>query len=599
MPTYRITSPDGQEFEVTAPEGASQDQVLEYAKSQWAKGAAKSPAKPEAEIPGLGETMLIGTGRTMDRIGKGVQQLYYGATGNDEASAALKAQAADDDAAYKPLQEARPWATGIGESLPAAILPAGGAATLWGNAGRMALAGGIPGALEYGSLGERAGRGAIGAASGAAVPVLGVAAKTATAFAEPLVSMGRNTIAGRTLNRVAGDAAPDVIARLRGAKELVPGSMPTAAQVAESGGISALERAASASNPEAYTRRAMEQSSARLNALRGVAGDDAAMAAAEAARKTASETLYAQADAGVAPIDGIFKGLQMRPQFQAAVNRAQELAQNQGMADIFFRDSKGKPIALIGQGAHLIKKALDEAGEYGSTSYTGKAGASAANKTNQAFQNWLEQSIPEYGAAKAAFAQQSVPINQMEIGQAMLNKAQPALADFGALGRESGATYATALRNGDAVAAKATGMSGAKMADVLSPDQMGAVTGVAQDLARKANAQDLGRGVGSDTFQKLSMQNIAGQSGMAPFTRGLLDLPGVSRATAWAYRDTDQKMQDLLADALLDPKKAADLMEKANKKWMADNPKTRRLLEQAALRSGGLLGLTGANSYTQ
>lgn len=597
MPTYRITSPNGQEFEVTAPDGATQDQVLEYAKSQWKKGAAKAQPKPEMEDPGIGQSVLIGAGRTVDRIGKGMQQLYYGATGNDEAAAQLKTQAADDDAAYKPLQEARPWATGIGESLPSAVIPGGGAATLWGNAGRMALAGAIPGALEYGSAGERAKRGAIGAASGAVVPVLGAGLKTATAFAEPLFNAGRETIAGRTLNRVAGDAAPDVIARLKGARELVPGSLPTAAQVAESGGISALERAASASNPEAYTRRAMEQSSARLNALRGVAGDDAAMAAAETARKTASEALYSQADAGIAPIDGMFKGLQMRPQFQAAINRAQELAKNQGMDDIFFRDSKGKPIALIGQGAHLIKKALDEAGEYGSTSYTGKAGASAANKTNETFQKWLEQSIPEYGAAKSAFAEASVPINRMEIGQALLNKAQPALADFGALGRESGATYATALRNGDAVAAKATGMSGAKMADVLSPDQMGSVTGVAQDLARKANAQDLGRGVGSDTFQKLSMQNIAQQSGGARAVGGLLELPGVSRATAWAYRDTDQKMQDLLADALLDPKKAAGLMEKANKKWLADNPKTRRLLEQAAVRSGGLLGLTSANSY--
>lgn len=562
------------------------------------RGVKPTP-KPEVEDPGFGQTLLIGAGRTMDRVGKGMQQLYHGAMGNDAALADLKTQAADDDAAYKPLQEARPWATGIGESLPSAVLPAGGAATLWGNAGRMALAGALPGALEYGSAGDRAIRGAVGAASGAVVPVLGAGVKTATAFAEPLFNAGRETIAGRTLNRVAGDAAPDVIARLKGARELVPGSLPTAAQVAESGGISALERAASAQNPEAYTRRAMEQASARLNALRGVAGDDATMAAAVSARKAASDALYSQADAGVAPIDGMFKGLQMRPQFQAAINRAQELAKNMGMDDIFFRDSKGKPVALIGQGAHLIKKALDEAGEYGSTSYSGKAGASAAGKTNEAFQKWLEQSIPEYSAAKAAFAEKSVPINQMEIGQALLSKAQPALADFGALGRESGATYATALRNGDALAAKATGMSGARMENVLSPDQMGAVEGVAKDLARKANAQDLGRGVGSDTFQKLSMQNIASQSGMGPFTRGLLDLPGVSRATAWAYRDTDQKMQDLLADALLDPQKAASLMEKANKKWLADNPKTRRLLEQAVTRSGGLLGLAGAKSYAE
>lgn len=600
MPQYRITAPDGQAFIVNAPEGATQDQVLEYAKSQWSKGAAqKSAPKPALEDPGFAQSMLIGAGRTFDRLGKGAQQLYYGATGNDAELAKLKQQASDDDAAYKPLQEARPWATGIGESLPAVALPGGGAKTLLGNAGRMALAGSLPGALEYGSVDERVKRALVGGAAGAAIPIAGAAVKTAKSVLEPLYAAGRDTIAGRTLSRAAGDSAPDVAQRLAAAAELVPGSAPTAAQVANSGGIAALERAAAAANPEAYTRRAMEQASARTNALRGIAGHDAQMAAAVAARKSASDALYSAADAGIAPIDGIFKGLTMRPQFQSAVARAQELAKNSGLEDIFFRDSKGSPVALIGQGAHFIKKALDEAAEAGASSYTGKAGAKAARETNDVFQTWLEKSIPEYAAAKAAFAEKSVPINRMEIGQALMNKAAPALADFGALGRETAATYATALRNGDALAAKATGFPGAKMESVLAPDQMATVTAVAQDLARKANAQDLGRGVGSDTFQKLAMNNIAAQSGMPRAVGGLLDLPGVSRATSWIYRDSDQKMQGLLADALLDPKKAADLMTKADKRMLQNNPQIRQLLEQAIVRGGGLLGLSASAQAAQ
>jgi len=562
------------------------------------KQATAPPKLAPEDTPGVGQTLLIGAGRTFDRLGKGMQQLYYGATGNDAAQAELKARAEADDRAYQPLKDARPWATGIGEAAPAMVLPGGGAATLWGNAGRMALAGAVPGALEYGSAEERAKRGAMGAAAGAVLPVAGAATKTAWSFAEPLFNAGRETIAGRVLNRVAGDAAPDVINRLKSATELVPGSLPTAAQVAESGGISALERAAAAANPEAYTRRAMEQSSARLNALRGLAGDDAQMAAAQAARKQAKDALYAQADAGVAPLDNTFKGLMMRGQFKTAVTRAQELANDTGLTDIFFRNSKGEPVALIGQGAHYIKKALDEMGEFGSSSYTSKTAASNANKTNDLFQNWLKQHIPEYDAGRQAFAAASKPINQMEIGRALLDKAQPALADFGALGRETGATYANALRNADALAAKATGFPGARMNNVLTPQQMQLVEGVAQDLARKANAQDLGRGVGSDTFQKLSMQNIAQQSGMPKAVGGLLELPGVSRATAWAYRDTDQKMQAMLADALLDPQRAAALMERANKKWLQDNPTARRLLEQATGRLG-LLTVPSAEALAQ
>lgn len=592
MPTYRITSPDGKAFDVTAPDGASQDQVLEYAKSQWKKGSAPAVPMADVEDPGVGQSMLIGAGRTFDRIGKGMEQIYYGATGQTDKQAALKQQAEDEDGIYKRLQDKRPFATGFGEAAPSMVLPAGGSATLIGNVWRMMAAGALPEALQYGDTTDRIKRSTKAALASAAVPLSVAGFKSAKSLVEPLYSGGRNAIAGRTLNRVAGDDAAQVIQRLQNAKPLVPGSMPTAAQVAENGGIAALERSAAAANPTDYTARAMGQSSARLNVLRNLAGDDTTMAAAESARKTASKALYDQADVGMAPVDTYFKGLQMRPQFKSAIDRAQKLAKDNGLDDIFFRDKDGKPLAVIGEGAHYIKKALDDFADQGSDAYIGKASAGAASKTNELFQKWLDSSIPEYGAAKAAYAARSAPINQMQVGRALMDKAQPALADFGALGRETGATFGTAMRNADQVAARATGMKGATMANVLDTAQLRSVENVAKDLARKANAQDLGRGVGSDTFQKLSMQNIAEQSGMPKAVGGLLDFPGVSRATGWIYRDSDEQMQKLLADVLLDPAKAAEVMQKATPKQLAKDPALRKLLEQSVIRGGGLLGTT-------
>ena len=592
MPTYRITSPDGKAFDVTAPDGASQDQVLEYAKSQWKKGSAPAVPMADVEDPGVGQSMLIGAGRTFDRIGKGMEQIYYGATGQTDKQAALKQQAEDEDGIYKRLQDKRPFATGFGEAAPSMVLPAGGSATLIGNVWRMMAAGALPEALQYGDTTDRIKRSTKAALASAAVPLSVAGFKSAKSLVEPLYSGGRNAIAGRTLNRVAGDDAAQVIQRLQNAKPLVPGSMPTAAQVAENGGIAALERSAAAANPTDYTARAMGQSSARLNVLRNLAGDDTTMAAAESARKTASKALYDQADVGMAPVDTYFKGLQMRPQFKSAIDRAQKLAKDNGLDDIFFRDKDGKPLAVIGEGAHYIKKALDDFADQGSDAYIGKASAGAASKTNELFQKWLDSSIPEYGAAKAAYAARSAPINQMQVGRALMDKAQPALADFGALGRETGATFGTAMRNADQVAARATGMKGATMANVLDTAQLRSVENVAKDLARKANAQDLGRGVGSDTFQKLSMQNIAEQSGMPKAVGGLLDFPGVSRAIGWIYRDSDEQMQKLLADVLLDPAKAAEVMQKATPKQLAKDPALRKLLEQSVIRGGGLLGTT-------
>lgn len=49
MPTYRITGPDGKAFDVTAPEGASQDEVLAYAQKNFKMASApkaEAPAKP-------------------------------------------------------------------------------------------------------------------------------------------------------------------------------------------------------------------------------------------------------------------------------------------------------------------------------------------------------------------------------------------------------------------------------------------------------------------------------------------------------------------------------------------------------------------------
>lgn len=64
MPKYQIKSPDGHTYEITAPDGASRDDVLAYAKKQFAGGAAQpastaqtaqptpdQPAAPSTNVP--------------------------------------------------------------------------------------------------------------------------------------------------------------------------------------------------------------------------------------------------------------------------------------------------------------------------------------------------------------------------------------------------------------------------------------------------------------------------------------------------------------------------------------------------------------------
>lgn len=571
---------------------------------------APQPApQPEFEDPGFGQSMLIAAGRTFDRIGKGAQQMYYGATGNEKAQADLKARAEADDAAYEPLRKARPFATGVGEALPLMALPGAGAKTLGANIVRMGAAGALPGLMEYGTVSERLERGAKGAALGAAIPVVGAGLKTGKAFVEPLYQSGRERIIGRVLNQVSGDDAASVAARLRSARELVPGSMPTAAQVANSGGIAALERAAAQANPQAYTNRAMEQASARLNALRGIAQDDVAMDAAKAARKATSGPLFEQAARAVYTVDDQLSNLLKRPAVQQAMGRAKTLAENNGRS-FDFNITPANPFSgvgvktnksrqITGQALQDLKMAMDEMLSDPASGFTGKSGDAVRNLRGQIV-DWMESANPVFKQARTTHAAMSKPINQMEVGNHLLEKVQPALADFGALGQESGAQYARALRNADQTVRTATQFKGNKtLADVMTPQQMSTLTAIAEDLARKSNAQNLGRGVGSDTFQKLSMNNLAQQSGMPRLAGALMEFPGISRATRWLYQGADEQAQNMLADSLLDPKIAANLMEQASKQGLLQSsPKARKVIEQTLLRSG-LLGVPYAGATVE
>lgn len=53
MAKYRVTSPDGETFEITAPEGATEDQVMQFAQSQWS-------SQKQAPEPGFGEKVNAG-----------------------------------------------------------------------------------------------------------------------------------------------------------------------------------------------------------------------------------------------------------------------------------------------------------------------------------------------------------------------------------------------------------------------------------------------------------------------------------------------------------------------------------------------------------
>lgn len=153
--------------------------------------ALKNQTNEYADKNGPIDAALIGAGKTTARIGQGMQQAWYGLTGNDQAAADLKAKVADENARYAPLAAQHPLATGLGEALPSMAIPIGGATGLASVLGRSALASAAPAAMEYGSPQERltnaAGAGAAGAAGGLAGVGIGRAL-------QPVKGLGQDAI---------------------------------------------------------------------------------------------------------------------------------------------------------------------------------------------------------------------------------------------------------------------------------------------------------------------------------------------------------------------------------------------------------------------
>lgn len=105
----------------------------------------------------------------------------------------------------------------------------------------------------------------------------------------------------------------------------------------------------------------------------------------------------------------------------------------------------------------------------------------------------------------------SGPVNQMQTGQAFLEKAGTPVLD--ALGNPTltPSRYASNLGKLDQIAQKATGFKGATADSVFSPDQLAVLKAVGGDLDKKAAAEASGRSAGSNTVQNLASQSILGE----------------------------------------------------------------------------------------
>jgi len=586
MPKYRITAPDGQTFEVNAPDGATEQDAMAYVQKNLYKPKAKEVA-PDPSEGGINfRPFGLDTGLEMPQ---GVSRFLAGAgkafadTGRGAGQMLGLVDRADIDESKK--RDAPLMNTGVGT-----------AGNITGQIAQFvpaAAAGGIPAAIAVG-----AGQGAltpvgtdesrlknvaIGGALGGAGPVIARGASAAyqggKALLEPFTQGGRERIAGRVLERFAEDPAT-----VRAAASMTgptrTGSMPTLAEQSGDVGIARLQDSLRALDPQINTaveRQLAGNNAARVERLRELAGQGGARDAAVTARQTAAAPQYEAAfanrmDDTLAPRAA---ELLEAPAIARAATQARTNAQNAGQ--------QLGPEGSI-RGLHEAKLALDSAisnAEARAGNAAADANIAGLRAARERLTGFIEMASPEYQGARETYRTMSRPVNQADIGEQLLRSTSnttdlPLVAGAAGVPRIHADAFMRQLRNGDQTVRSATGRNLGGLEDVLDPGQMSLVRSIGNEVDRAAAVGRVGNGPGSGTAQRLASTNllrqVAGPTGLPQsFTESVL-MSNLMRPVQFVYGTAEPAIQQTLARGLLDPGYAARVLDAAS-------PKARKALQ--------------------
>lgn len=379
---------------------------------------------------------------------------------------------------------------------------------------------------------------------------------------------------------------PAIVNALRGQTEIVPGSLPTAAQAAAPVGatrFSAMGESAARTTPTPFFEREQAQKAAQLAAVQSVGKTPTELKAAEAARSATAKELYGISDDAMVAADKTFTSLLNRPSMDKVIARASELAAEKGVPFQIGQnrppqtiasailDAEGKPMGVTtipgevakypGSSLHMMKMAFDDLVKNPERFGIGANEVGAIKGTRGNFLNWVEDKAPSYKVARETFAAQSKPINQMEVGQFLEGKLTPALGEESARLRATG--YATALDQAPGTIKRATGQSRFEsLGQIMTPEQIAVLESVRDDLARAKLAESqasAARGAGPNV-------NLMGTE-----TLGNVRAPNFINNVTTVANDIlrrlqgklDQKLAIELAAEMLDPAAAAAALEKA------------------------------------
>ncbi|MFM0263333.1 hypothetical protein [Paraburkholderia sediminicola] len=470
---------------------------------------------------GLGHGVQSAALGTQQLLGRGAQAVGMNSIGNwltNDVEQGLARGNVD----YAPYSAAHPVVAGAGNiggqiagTAPTMLLgPEYAGLSLAGKVGLGAAQGAAgasmmpvqnPGNDFWTQKAEQAGTGGL---LGAATPAVAAGAKAVGSglwnAVQPVVQPGR--FVGQGLANAMDPAEAALAAQnIRGAQQFVPGSMPTTAQAAQTPVMVQTEKAAG--NIPAFKtgmlQRGIDNNDARWQSLMGVAQDPAALDAATQARTAMAQPMYDAAHQATANVGPAFMKYAQIPEMQEAMQRAHDTAAldaavGRGVPPVWPTPAVpgGAPASKAINGAALdyTSRALgDMINDAQHTGATTRAGSLTALKTN--VDSWMGQYIPGVQQARQAYAQASVPINTMDVGQQIANGLGTRAMNAGGAPEIQMMPFRSALT-------KATG-SGDAAKFGIDANALQQLQGIGQDLQRATVSNSI-RSPGSDTAYNLA-----------------------------------------------------------------------------------------------
>jgi len=427
----------------------------------------------------------------------------------------------------------------------------------------------------------QAGLGIVGSMTPSGAPAVARSgAQIARSVVQPFTQEGREVMVGNVLNRFA-TIPESAAARAMAAPEYIPGSMPTLAEAARDPGLLGLQTpvAKILDVQNLLGQRVAQQNLARSQAFQAESGvGPEVIKSLEKIRKQTTkpmreEAFFAQKEFGPMSYDALNPVRSaMNNIVRGETGGSKPVRDAMKFVQGLIKDVEEVPVTP--ERIYGIRKDINQAieGKFDKEDFRLRLAAQELGQIRSVIDDVIEQSAPGFKNYLSEYRRQSVPISQKQLLQKIEEKSTVAARDItsaeNAIPIFSQAKLRSQLTNRAQEIGRTLNQSQATMLDNLIKD-LDRTSSLTSAVAQRP---------GSDTFKNFSTANLIGSM----FSDVLADTATVKSLAMplnFLYKIPDERVGQLLVEAMLDPKLASLMMQKASK--MTVEPVSKALRKKA------------------